>query len=175
MFFVDERVSLVKNNKERPEVIETPILGRITSVIGEGGRYVYYNIKGDDGKEYQLEASNWGRVDLREAQKCMRRFGQGYELKRLNPEELGKKFEETLTGELGLIKKLAEHQDETNRVATLTTIRNLTRYLSAEIEAAYKEAEQLAKESDETGKAAALTTLRNLNAYLTERAEKQAP
>ena len=121
---------------------------------------------------YRIEWDNLGRRD-RDFPTEIPSLDK-YDIQRLNETELTDGFEEALQTELGLVKKLAADSDSmAERAATLASLRNLARYLSAEIDKQYQEAERLSREADLTGRAAALATLRNLNQYLQGRKKQQ--
>ncbi len=184
-FFVGELVIVEQNldgSEKRarfPYNVEPAVIGKITEVIGRGRNLIFYNIEDVDGNLYNFKTTKRrglkGRVCDHQRKIGWQFMGFHYQLKRVNSEELGTEFEKSLTDELGLVRRLADGQDETRKAATIATLRNLTRYLSSEIDSAYREAERLARGSDETGRAAALATLRNLNTYLLERQQSRAP
>src|SRR3989344_2776359 len=142
-FFEGERIGaeLVHFEENSPERVTEVILGRIIGPLGLNSNPVIYQIRGDDGKEYEFgefgEGLNylhvWTRVPdksradgYREAKDLIGRCN----LKRLNLEELREDFPNILEKEIGLIRRLAQESDETRKSAVLVTARNLTRYLS---------------------------------------------
>ncbi len=56
-------------------------------------------------------------------------FQSYYSVQRLNPKELQEGFQDAFETELGLIRKVLENSDETQRAAALATLRNLNKYL----------------------------------------------
>ena len=174
-FFKGERVVLERNllDEEKPETVPTKFMGRITDIGSYRGKPIY-SIDGDDGSRYTLEVTKNGKSYLKKYDNSHGSFpwkNEGrHSIERYDPQELRERFPSALEAELVLIRDLAQGSDETKRAGVLTTMRNLTRYLSSEIDRAYGETKRLAVESDEAGRAAALATLRNLNDYLTARA-----
>lgn len=171
-FFEGERVILVEalDGESLPESVPKTMIGKVTQANDssfQGNRVGDYLVLTDQGESfifYGRELGAW-RVSRTGSSEIYGRFT----VERANSDELKKGFETRLSEELGLVRQLAASQDETHRAGVLATLRNITRYLSSEVDGAYREAERLAAESDETGRAAALATLRNLNRYLTER------
>ena len=161
-FFLGERIIVTERRRtpeKTPEVSVRPYLATVT-YVGEPNEYghVFRTVTYDEE----------GSIPYNELPAACP-FQRCYSIQRLNPEELQEGFQGALETELGLVRKVLEGSDETQRAATLATLRNLTRYLSEEVDAQYREVERLAQETDLTGRAATLATLRNLKEYLQKR------
>ena len=161
-FFLGERIIVTeirKTPEKTPDVLIKPHIATVIEVR-EPDR---------DGNVFRsVDYDERGSIPFKELPPdCP--FQPGYSIQRLNPKELQEDFKDTLEIELGLVRKVLKGSNETQKAATLATLKNLTRYLSKEINAQYKEVERLAQETDLTGRAATLATLKNLNEYLQKR------
>lgn len=178
-FFIGEEVTLERRSSEDnlPEIVREVILGRVTSL---GTSYCSYYLKGSNDQAYLFEHGDLYAlkdVNLTNGTDTRKEWGRergSWQIKRSNLSELREGFPSALEAELSVVRRIAQTGNETQKAATLASVRNLTCYLSSEIDAAYKEAARFAQESDETGRAAALATLRNLNAYLEERSRPKS-
>ena len=172
-FFIGERVAVSRHIDQllKPETTIRASVGIVRGVCqtakGISGSEISYKVvfQGAVYDDFLIFNDGSGEFSLISESK--------YDIRRINTEELGSEFEQTVKAEFELIKALTENTDETKRAVTLTSLRNLTRYLSDEINIEYKKIEELAKGVCIEERAAVLATLKNLSEYLKSKREKK--